>query len=122
MEAGGFLVLGGLTSAVFNVAVPTSWLESLGGHLVLGVLVLAVLAVVLALCSEADAFVAAAMSGLPLLPKLVFLVVGPAVDVKLIALQAGAFGRAFAARFAPATFLVAIASSLLVGGLLLGGA
>ena len=79
-------------------------------------------AVVLALCSEADAFVAAAMSGLPLLPKLVFLVVGPAVDVKLIALQAGAFGRAFAARFAPATFLVAIASSLLVGGLLLGGA
>jgi len=122
VEAGGFLVLGGVTSAAFNVLVPAEWMRSLGGQLALGVLVMAVLAVVLALCSEADAFVAAAMSGLPLLPKLVFLVVGPAVDVKLIALQAGAFGRAFAARFAPATFLVAIASSLLVGGLLLGGA
>ncbi|MBK0868282.1 MAG: permease [Saccharopolyspora sp.] len=122
VEAGGFLVLGGLTSAVFNVLVPAEWMRSLGGQLVLGVLVMALLAVVLALCSEADAFVAASMAGLPLLPKLVFLVVGPAVDIKLIALQAGTFGRAFAARFAPATLLVAIACSVLVGALLLGGA
>jgi uncharacterized protein len=121
VEAGGFLVLGGLTSAVFNVVVPTGWMQSLGGQLVLGVLVMAVLAVVLALCSEADAFVAASMAGLPLLPKLVFLVVGPAVDIKLIALQSGAFGRAFAVRFAPATFVVAIVCSVLVGAVLLGG-
>jgi uncharacterized protein len=121
VEAGGFLVLGGLTSAVFNVVVPARWLESLGGQLVLGVLVLAVLAVVLALCSEADAFVVASMPGLPLIPKLVFLVVGPVVDLKLIALQSGAFGRRFAARFAPATFAVAIASAVLVGLPLLGG-
>lgn len=122
VEAGGFLVLGGLTSAVFNVLVPTEWMHALGGQLVLGVLVMAVLAVVLALCSEADAFVAASMAGLPLIPKLVFLVVGPAVDIKLIALQSGAFGRAFAFRFAPATFVVAIVSSVLVGAILLGGA
>nr|WP_243795884.1 permease [Saccharopolyspora gloriosae] len=122
VEAGGFLVLGGLTSAVFNVLVPAAWMNSLGGQLVLGVLVMAVLAVVLALCSEADAFVAASMAGLPLIPKLVFLVVGPAVDLKLIALQAGTFGRSFALRFAPLTFVVAIACSVLVGLLLLGGA
>ncbi|MBE9374577.1 permease [Saccharopolyspora sp. HNM0983] len=121
VEAGGFLVLGGLTSAVFNVLVPASWMESLAGQLLLGVLVLAVLAVVLALCSEADAFVVAAMPGLPLLPKLVFLVVGPAVDLKLIALQSGTFGRRFAARFAPATFVVAIGCAVLVGAPLLGG-
>ncbi|MQA11988.1 MAG: permease [Pseudonocardiaceae bacterium] len=120
VEAGGFLVLGGLVSAVLNVAVPQSWLGSLGGQLVLGVLVMALLAVVLSLCSEADAFVAAALSPLPLLPKLVFLVVGPAVDVKLIALQAGTFGRAFAARFAPATFLVALGCAVLAGLLVLG--
>ena len=40
--------------------------------------------------------------------QLVFLVVGPAVDLKLIALQAGTFGRGFAARFAPLTFVVAV--------------
>jgi uncharacterized protein len=122
VEAGGFLVLGGLASAVFNVLVPAAWMEGLGGQLLLGVLVMAVLAVVLALCSEADAFVVASMPGLPLTAKLVFLVVGPAVDIKLIALQSGAFGRRFAARFAPATFLVAIASACGVGTVLLGGA
>lgn len=115
VEAGGFLVLGGLFAAVFNVVVPAAWLEALGAQLLLGVLVMALLAVVLALCSEADAFVAVSMTALPLLPRLVFLVVGPAVDVKLVALQAGAFGRSFAARFAPVTFVVAVLSALAAG-------
>jgi uncharacterized membrane protein YraQ (UPF0718 family) len=75
--------------------------------------------VVLALCSEADAFVAASLTALPMLPKLVFLVVGPAVDVKLFALQAGTFGKSFATRFAPATFVVAVACAV-VAGLLVG--
>ena len=58
---------------------------------------------------------------LPLLPRLVFLVVGPAVDLKLIALQAGTFGRAFTMRFAPATFVVAVAAAVGAGLLVLGG-
>ncbi|MHA6626815.1 permease [Pseudonocardia sichuanensis] len=108
VTAGGFLVLGALVAAALSVLVPPEWMDALAGQLLLAILVMAVLAVVLALCSEADAFVAAALSTLPLLPRLVFLVVGPAVDVKLIALQAGTFGRAFAARFAPLTFVVAV--------------
>ncbi len=47
------------------------------------------------------------------------MVVGPAVDVKLATLQAGTFGTPFALRFAPLTFAVAIASSLVVGWWLL---
>lgn len=121
LAAGGFLVVGALAAALLNVLVPPSWFTLLGGNAVAGVLVLAVLAVVLAVCSEADAFVAASLSALPLLPRLVFLVVGPAVDVKLIALQAGTFGRAFVARFAPATFVVAIGSAVVVGLCVLGG-
>jgi uncharacterized protein len=39
--------------------------------------------------------------------------------VKLVALQAGTFGRAFAVRFAPLTFVVALASSAVVGAWLL---
>jgi uncharacterized protein len=120
VSAGGFLVVGALVAAVLSVLVPPVWLDALAGQLVLAVLVLAVLAVLLALCSEADAFVAASLSMLPLLPRLVFLVVGPAVDVKLIALQAGTFGRAFAARFAPATFVVAVLCAVGAGLLVLG--
>jgi uncharacterized membrane protein YraQ (UPF0718 family) len=122
VEAGGFLVIGGITAAALNVLVPSTLLESLSGQWVLGIVVMALLAVVLAICSEADAFVAASLSALPLLPRLVFLVVGPAVDVKLIALQAGTFGKAFALRFAPLAFAVAVLSGTLAGLVLLGGA
>lgn len=121
VDAGGFLVLGALIAAAMNVLIPPGWFAVLGEEIVLGILVMAVLAVLLALCSEADAFVAASLSGLPLLPKLVFLVVGPAIDVKLAAMQAGTFGRSFAMRFAPATFVVAITCAVLAGVLILGG-
>ncbi|GLZ33973.1 permease [Lentzea sp. NBRC 105346] len=119
VDAGGFLVLGGLFAAAFKVLVPVSWMNTLSGQVVLGVLVMGLLAVVLALCSEADAFVAVSFSSLPLLPRLVFLVVGPAVDVKLIAMQAGAFGRSFALRFAPLTFVVAVLCAVVTGVVLL---
>jgi hypothetical protein len=41
------------------------------------------------------------------------------VDIKLVALQAGTFGRQFAARFAPVTFVVAMSVASLVGWWLL---
>ncbi|HVK26042.1 MAG TPA: permease [Actinokineospora sp.] len=121
VDAGGYLVIGGLTAAILNVAIPREWVNTLGEQIILGVIVMAALAVVLALCSEADAFVAASISGMPLLPKLVFLVVGPAIDVKLFALQAGTFGRSFAIRFAPATLIVAMACAVVSGLVFLGG-
>ncbi|WP_199435106.1 permease [Qaidamihabitans albus] len=121
VDAGGFLVLGALVSAALGVLVPGEWFGVLSDQIVLGILVMAVLAVVLSLCSEADAFVAASLSALPLLPRLVFLVVGPAIDAKLFALQAGTFGRAFAFRFAPVTFVVAIGCGVLAGLVFLGG-
>jgi uncharacterized protein len=77
------------------------------------------LAVVLAICSEADAFVAASLTQFSDTAKLAFLVVGPAVDVKLVALQTGTFGRQFSARFAPLTFVVAVAAALAIGAVLL---
>lgn len=120
VQAGSFLALGAAVAAALRVLVPAAVYEHIAGNLLAGVLVMAILAVLLALCSEADAFVAASLTMLPLLPRLVFLVVGPAVDVKLVAMQAGAFGRTFALRFAPLTFLVAIACGSAAGLVFLG--
>lgn len=120
LSAASYLVVGAAAAAALHVLVPPWVYEHLAGQLVLGVLIMAVLAVVLALCSEADAFVAASLTMLPLLPRLVFLVVGPAVDIKLFAMQAGMFGRAFAVRFAPATFVVATLVATGIGLLILG--
>ncbi|MFF9087553.1 permease [Streptomyces sp. NPDC014991] len=119
LHAGGFLVLGAMAAATFNVAVPRTVLDAFAGTLWPAVLSLAGLAVLLAVCSEADAFVAASLTGFPLTARLAFLVVGPMVDLKLIALQAGTFGRAFAWRFSAATTVVAVVSSVLTGGVLL---
>lgn len=118
-HAGGFLVVGGLTAATLNVVVPQSVLDGIADSPWLSVLALAALAVVLAICSEADAFVAASLSQFSLTSRLAFMVVGPAVDVKLVALQAGTFGRRFAVRFAPTTFVVAVLASVAVGWWLL---
>ena len=121
LQAAAYLVVGAAAAAALHVLVPPQIFEHVGAHLFLGVTVMAALAVTLAVCSEADAFVASSVTLVPLVPRLVFMVVGPAVDVKLLAMQSGAFGRAFAARFAPATLVVAIVAATLVGVLLLGG-
>ncbi|MGN9755767.1 permease [Streptomyces sp. SD31] len=119
LHAGGFLVLGAAAAATFNIAVPRSVLDLFTGSVWLSVLLLALLAVVLCVCSEADAFVAASLSGFSPTARLAFMVVGPMVDLKLIALQAGTFGRSFAVRFSSVTWVVAVASSVLVGWWLL---
>ncbi|TWJ20064.1 hypothetical protein JD76_00157 [Micromonospora endolithica] len=118
-HAGGFLVLGAMAAATINVLVPERWLQTLADNPVLSVLALAVLAVLLSICSEADAFVAASLSQFSLTSRLVFLVVGPMVDLKLVSMQTGVFGRRFASRFAPATFVVAVVVAVGVGAVLL---
>jgi uncharacterized membrane protein YraQ (UPF0718 family) len=119
LHAGGFLVLGALAAAALNVLVPPTIMDSVAGSAILSILAMAALAVILCLCSEADAFVAASFTSFSPTSKLVFLVVGPMVDLKLIALQGGTFGRKFTTRFAPLTLVVAISAAVITGTVLL---
>jgi uncharacterized protein len=114
-QAGGFLVVGAFGAASLNVVVPERWLHAVATHSVLSIAALAALAVVLSICSEADAFVAASLTQFSLPARLAFLVVGPMVDMKLFAMQVGAFGRGFAVRFAPATLATATLVAAAVG-------
>ncbi|MEU6805631.1 permease [Streptomyces neyagawaensis] len=119
MHAGGFLVVGAMAAATLKAVVPASWLNAAADNPLVAILALAVLAVLLSICSEADAFVAASLTQFSLTSRLAFLVVGPMIDLKLFAMQTATFGRAFALRFAPATFALAILVSALVGTVLL---
>ncbi|GAA3272653.1 permease [Dactylosporangium vinaceum] len=119
LHAGGFLVIGAASAAVIGVVVPKSWLEHVASNPVLAIVTLGLLAVLLSICSEADAFVAASLTQFSLTARLAFLVVGPMIDLKLFAMQAGIFGRRFALRFAPATFVMAVLVSALLGPVLL---
>ncbi|MFJ6834315.1 permease [Streptomyces sp. NPDC091209] len=119
MHAGGFLVLGAMAAATLKSVVPASWLHAAAGNPVVSILALAILAVLLSICSEADAFVVASLTQFSLTARLAFLVVGPMIDLKLFAMQVGTFGRGFAVRFAPTTFALAILMSVLIGAVLL---
>jgi uncharacterized membrane protein YraQ (UPF0718 family) len=119
MQAGGFLIIGAATAATLQTVVPRSILDTVADSGLLAVLALALLAVAMAICSEADAFVAASLTQFSPTARLAFIVVGPMVDVKLISLQVGTFGGRFAMIFAPLTFAAAVASSIFVGWWLL---
>ncbi len=115
----GLLVVGAASAATLKSVIPADWLGHLAGGTIRSVVALAALAVVLAVCSESDAFIAASLTQFSLTARLAFMVVGPAVDVKLIVLQAGMFGRPFALRFAPLCWVTAVLTSLAVGTVLL---
>ena len=119
MHAGGFLVVGAFAAATLKSLVPASWLQAAADHPVVAVLAMAILAVLLSICSEADAFVAASLTQFSLTARLTFLVVGPMIDLKLFAMQTATFGRGFAMRFAPTTFSLAMVVSVVVGVVLL---
>ncbi|MEL7157812.1 MAG: permease [Actinomycetota bacterium] len=119
VHAGGYLVVGALAAATLQLVVPRSVLDAVAANELYSILILAGLAVILSICSEADAFVAAGLPQFSMTSRLVFLVVGPVIDIKLVAMHIGVFGKAFALRFAPITLAVAIGSAVLIGQVLL---
>ena len=119
LYAGGFLVLGAMIAAAVNTFVPRGIVDSVAGQALLAALVMAAFAFFAALCSESDAFVAASLTAFSDTAKLVFLVVGPAMDVKLAAMESGQFGLPFARQFVPVVLVVAVSMASLVGWWLL---
>lgn len=119
LHASGFLVIGAILAAAINTFVPREIVDTVAGQAVLGVLTLALFAFLVALCSESDAFVAASFTAFSDTAKLVFLVVGPAMDVKLASMEAGTFGAPFARQFVPVVIGTAILSAVGVGWWLL---
>ena len=119
VHAGGYLVVGAMAAATLQLLIPRSIIDVVAENELYSILMFAALAVLLSICSEADAFVAAGLPQFSLTSRLVFLVVGPVIDLKLIALHSGVFGRKFAMIFAPVTLVVAVVSAVGIGRLLL---
>lgn len=112
---GRFLLLGATVAAAIQTFLPASILTGVGGTPVVGLLVMMALAAALSLCSESDAFVAASFVQFGPSSQLAFLVFGPMVDAKLIALYGGTFRRGFVR-----TIVIVVAAATLVGTLWIG--
>ncbi|MCB2193792.1 MAG: permease [Deltaproteobacteria bacterium] len=88
-----YLLAGALAAAASKAFLPVSVLTAVQDNLLLSVAALMALAVLLSVCSEADAFVAASFLGFPGAAQLAFIALGPMLDLKLLAMFGGAFRK-----------------------------
>lgn len=93
MLLGGYLLLGSVIAAGLQAFVARDLLSAVGGTPFVGTAAMMLMAFLLNLCSEADAFVAATLSQFTFAGRLGFLVFGPMLDVKLVAMYLGAFPK-----------------------------
>ena len=93
MDMGKFLILGAMAAAAFKTLLPENMMSFFGGNLVLSIMGMMILAILLSICSEADAFVAASFQMFPAGARLAFIAIGPMVDLKLIGMYALTFHR-----------------------------
>ncbi len=94
IDIGRFLVFGAFVAGVFQTLVARGDMTALIGSPTLSILSMMILALLMSLCSEADAFVAASLrTTLPLSAQMAFMVLGPMLDLKLIAMYFRVFRR-----------------------------
>lgn len=107
-----YLVVGAAVAAALQTFLPQDVIGRVATTPVLDVLALMVLAAALSLCSESDAFVAASFVQFGMASQLAFLVAGPMIDAKLVALYGGTFGRGFVRTVVIVVFSVTLAGAL----------
>ncbi len=94
LAVGHYLVIGAFIAALAQTYIDRSSFLSLTSIPVLSVLLMMVLAILLNLCSEADAFIAASFQGLmPMPAQMAFLLTGPMFDLKLLLMYQSVFKR-----------------------------
>jgi uncharacterized protein len=110
---GRFVIAGAVLAAAMQTIVPQSVFTGVLTTPLLGAGLLMVLAFILSLCSEADAFVAVSFIQFPLGPQLAFLVFGPILDIKLALLYGATFGRGFVLRLLLVTVPIVLAGAMI---------
>ncbi len=110
-----FLILGALLAAGVGTVVQkeqiAEWSANRG---ILAIVLMMALAVLLCLCSEADAFVAASFSTMMPAAKLAFLVLGPMLDLKLLVMYTRVFRPRLIATIVTAVVIQVFVYSLVV--------
>lgn len=103
-----FFIIGTAFASLFNTAVNQQIILPFATNHIAAILIMMLLAVLLALCSTTDAFVAASFSAFPPSAKLAFMVLGPVLDLKLFWLYGLVFRKRFVFILAAALFAVVL--------------
>lgn len=113
-----FLVFGALVAAGFKAFLPFELLKVFSANSWLAVSGLMLLAILLSVCSEADAFVASSFASFPMAAKIAFMGIGPMVDLKLIPMFFAVYTRrvAIALVVTPIVTVLVMSLALSMGG------
>lgn len=115
-DTGRYLVFGTLVASGMQIYLPTRILTRIGGNALTAILVMMLLAFILSLCSEADAFIGASLlSSFGTAPVLAFLLIGPMVDIKNLMMMVNSFKPRFIIQFITVSVGMIIIYCLLVG-------
>jgi uncharacterized membrane protein YraQ (UPF0718 family) len=110
-----FLVCGAVAAGLLQTLVARGEIADLIGSPIVSILLMMGLAILLSLCSEADAFVAASFrTTLPLSAQMAFMVLGPMLDLKLIAMYFRMFKKRLILVLSTTTFAVVLLMMILM--------
>jgi uncharacterized membrane protein YraQ (UPF0718 family) len=95
-DIGRFFIMGVFLSTCMQVFVPKEFILSIGGGVLSSIIVMMVLAFVLSICSETDAFIARGFLGQFTTGSILgFLILGPMIDIKNTIMLCGSFKLSF---------------------------
>ncbi|MCC9696543.1 permease, partial [Streptococcus agalactiae] len=95
-DTGRYLVFGTLIASAMQIYLPTRFLTTIGHSPITAILVMMLLAFILSLCSEADAFIGASLlSTFGIAPVMAFLLIGPMIDIKNLMMMVNSFKTRF---------------------------
>ena len=99
-DTGRYLIFGSLVAASMQIYVPIRLLTTIGHSPVMAIAIMMLLAFILSLCSEADAFIGASLlSTFGLAPVMAFLLFGPMIDIKNLLMMRHVFKGRFIVQF-----------------------
>lgn len=106
-NVGKYLVIGAFIAALSQSFIAREGIVAWMTHPLISIFLMMVMALLLNLCSESDAFIAAAFRGtsIPLSAQMAFMILGPMLDLKLIVMYLGVFRTRFILFLVPLVFI-----------------
>lgn len=110
-----YYIFGAFISSIFIGIINDDMLKSLGSNKVLSILIMMMIAFILSLCSEADAFIAKGFLQYFNIPSIsAFLILGPMMDLKNAIIVSSYFKKGFTVKLIGIIFIVVGLFSLLL--------
>ena len=104
-------MFGAFIAACLQSVIPRRDFAIIGDSPIISIIAMMVLAIILNLCSEADAFVAASFRAtIPLVAQMAFMVLGPMLDIKLVLMYFRIFRKRFILVLSCMTFVIVFLS------------